>query len=245
MTAMPGQPIHTITSIPRLVPVVEFQTHTYRKREREYPTGLPNENPDGWHRHWSDSLSDSGIGNLEPIRPGSNLVPVNRLVEHHVLMTLLAAHAAESQDEEEPLPPREWLETLETFSGGFVLCEAERELVFPGCCCCLASLGDWRTAAATESPAWEMLWIGHPHAYVRREGETLQIRQEDQGGPEFVIDPDALRSAVAKAGGELRAFSDFLLPVASEWIASLGLALTDSDAGELARRLAGVGADHC
>ena len=125
------------------------------------------------------------------------------------------------------------------------MCDAERELVSPGCCCCLGSLGDWRTAASTENPAWELLWIGHPHAFVRRQDQSIQIRHEDESRPEFAIDPGALLSAIAAAEDELRAFSSRLLPIASEWISNVGLGLGDSAAEGLARRLAGVGADHC
>src|SRR5262245_7545819 len=62
-----------------LVPVVELEPSAYATRERPLPAWSGREEPAAWGRYWRASLADSGLVGLEPLGPGSWLVPVRQL----------------------------------------------------------------------------------------------------------------------------------------------------------------------
>lgn len=239
---------YTFESRPRLVPVVELEPTAYATQEHPHGSGSWREDPHGWDRYWRRSLADAGISGLDPFPPGSWSVPVELLVEAHVLGALLRAHADALPDENHPRWAADWRDSLGSFDGGFVLCDGDLPLMSPNCCCCLGSLLDWKAAAALTSPGWGDLWIGHPQASIRRQADLLEIRQNGHdwppAGPERVVVPlPALRRAIETAERDLQAFAARLVPTCREWL-SRGR-LDPGDAGLLARRLAGVDGAGC
>lgn len=223
----------------RLVPVVELEPGAFRTRTLEAPARSGLEDPTGWDRYWRESLTDAGLGHLDPIHPGSWLVPIERLVEPRVLTRILEVHQARVGDEAERPAG---LDEVEPLSGGFVLCDPERELVTAGCC---ATLGDdWRGTVEAATSEWSVLWIGHPWASVRREGARLWLRLEAEHGPPpepslLSIDPGALRRAIEAAAVEQRALAERLRPVVEAWLAAAP-GSTTLTAAALAPFLAGV-----
>jgi hypothetical protein len=74
-----------------LVPVVELEPGTFSTRERPLPGRSCRELPDQWNRYWLDSLADSGIVGLAPLRPGSWQVPTRHLTDPAILSKFFAA----------------------------------------------------------------------------------------------------------------------------------------------------------
>ena len=144
------------------------------------------------------------------------------------------------------MPPREWLESLGAFDGGFVLCDGETPLVPPGCCCCLGNLADWRDAGVQAAKC--RLWIGHPEASAWRDGERVLIQQNGEHGlplePTLLaLSASDLGEAVKTAELALEEFAARLAPVAGEWLSRVGL--PPGEAVEFGHKLAGAGADRC
>lgn len=240
---MSAEAPYAFQSQPRLVPVVEFEPSTYAQQAHAHGHGTERDDPEGWGRYWRDSLADAGVTGLDPFPANSWLIAVESLTDEHVLKALVQAHAEAHQDEEDPLPAQEWVESLGAFDGGFVLCDGETALVPPGCCCCLGSLADWREAGI--DPAKGSLWIGHPEASLWREGDRVLIQQNSEGGrplepTHLALSALDLEEAVKAAEGALEDFAARLAPVVGEWLSRVGLAPEGATA--LARKLAGAGA---
>jgi hypothetical protein len=174
-----------------LVPVVELEPVTYATRERESPATARAADMEAWDRYWRDCLGDAGIVDLKPYQLGSWLVPVERLVDDRVLDALLDAHGEDDFAE----PPG-------ALSGGFVL-ETQSTTLEPQCCGDLANLDEWRRAAELKAPDWEMLWIGHPWAFVRAEGDRLWFSEPAEAPPVdgtalITVDRDALLAGMCQ-----------------------------------------------
>ena len=144
--------------------------------------------PEEWARYWSDSLADSGVVGLTPLRPGSWHVPVAGFATAVVLGRYLDAvvrgwggPAALTDPDARPV-----------LDGGLALRWGGDMLVEPGCCGDLGNLSEWREAAAYRQPEWKMVWVrgpdcgraqrqqhrerdrtAHPHRIVSREGSRL------------------------------------------------------------------------
>jgi hypothetical protein len=197
-----------------LTPVIEFAPSDYSQREQPDPADAPAANASDWHAHWTASLADSGIHNLEPWRPGSWLVPARNLTSRATLLTLLRQHLAD-------VARSRWTGEIVPIPGGYVLARGEAEIL-PGCCGDLTNLDSWREAAANDSDAWRMVWIGHPWTFVRRVGDILQFAapSESKMPHDLVIAlsvPAAeLAGAIAQAERERRAFASRLLPAIAQ-----------------------------
>ena len=64
-----------------LVPVIELEPYTFATSERPFPDGVGKEELDQLDCYWRESLSDSGVMNLRPIRAGSWHVPTGALTD--------------------------------------------------------------------------------------------------------------------------------------------------------------------
>jgi hypothetical protein len=76
----------TLSGDLRLVPVVELEPGPYARLD--LPEGSHEEVPMDMEHYWERSLAKAGI-QLEPLLPGSWLVPVSRLTDPHVLRQML------------------------------------------------------------------------------------------------------------------------------------------------------------
>ena len=86
--------------------------------------------------------------------------------------------------------------------------EAQSTTLEPQCCGDLANLDEWRRAAELKAPDWEMLWIGHPWAFVRAEGDRLWFSEPAEAPPVdgtalITVNRDALLAAIEEAGQTL------------------------------------------
>jgi hypothetical protein len=186
-------PPRLLTGEIRLVPVVELAPYDYGSAPQ--PSASPW-GPEQGEAYWRACLREAGITELNPIAPGSWLVPIESIKSPEMLGKILKVHFADGIPDD--------LDEIGPFLGGLALAEGNDVLVLPTCCGDLQDLDNWRTASSYESDAPQMLWIGHPWLSAWREASLLHIREETEYGPpptpgEFVLDPAALDRATHAA----------------------------------------------
>ena len=74
-----------------LVPVIELEPGRFSTQERPLPAGSSHELPGEWDRYWRESLADTGVAGLTPLRPGSWRVPTRQFRDPKTLGMVLAA----------------------------------------------------------------------------------------------------------------------------------------------------------
>jgi hypothetical protein len=218
----------------RLVPVVELEPADFSNRQRPLPSGSCREVPEDWNRYWLDSLADSGIVGLAPLRPGSWQVPTRHFTDPAILHRFLAATLQDWGGPEALTDPDGKL----VLDGGLALCQGAEVLAEPTCCVDLANWSDWREAAEYRGSDWRMLWIGHPWLSVRFEDERLVLSEPHESATpiaRWLVQPADLNRAVDAAVAELEDFADRLQ-------AAVAVVAGSETATTLARKLAGLGA---
>ncbi|MBD1879943.1 MULTISPECIES: hypothetical protein [unclassified Coleofasciculus] len=200
-----------------LIPVIEFAPSDYCHSERSLPLGRVVENPHAWYRYWKESLADSELESIEPIRPGSWLVPISQLVEPFVLRHLVETYfekleiATSSPD----------LECIGSFSGGYVLCCNDDIVIEPTCCSGLEDIAAWEGAMTYRGEQWDELWIGHPWVSVRFASGNLCISGYHEtsssklpnSATRYTVKPSVLEVAIRAAKAEVELFRQRLLSV--------------------------------
>jgi hypothetical protein len=215
-----------------LIPVLELEPFLFATREQARPTGTARDMPEDSHRYWLDSLADSGLIDLTPLRPGSWHVPTRNLTIPEVLRRILdviVSHWGGMDCLEDP-------ESRQALGGGLALLSEGEVLVEPKCCSDLSNLSNWRDAAGYRGHDWTMLWIGHPWLSYRFDGKRLIL-----GGPHELLEPadrwsvrpEELGRAVVTAEEELVGFASRLECLLTD----LG---AGQSAGDIARNLAGL-----
>lgn len=207
----------------RLVPVLELAPSDFKSENRaspEYPS-----TDEEWEQFWRDSLADSGIAGLQPIKARSWHVALNQLTEAHLEQVLRVYFQGKEGELE--------LEFLGPLSGGYTLCVQERAWITPRCCSDLTDIEEWQAAAEYRSLEKKTIWIGHPWIEVRFErGQLLFTDTEEQGSQaewagECAVEPEALQQAVDQARQELQVLCQRLLPLVEKWVpTSLAAELT-------------------
>jgi hypothetical protein len=232
MPPPPSRETVTLSGDLRLVPVVEFVPGSYARQERPLPEGSIAEAPMDWQRYWEQCLADSGLL-LEPLHPGSRLVPVSRLTDPHVLRELLRVEMKSSDPEETAL-----LERVAPMSGGQALLEGENVVLTPRCCGDLRNLDSWEDSARLHVDGF---WIGHPQVYAAWEEPWLLLREDepDNDGVHraWHLSPLVLARAASAARKEQEDFARRLVPVLLEQF-------PPEVAHPLASKLAGLGTPH-
>jgi hypothetical protein len=198
-----------------LMPVLELAPVAFAKQTRPSPSRSLQEAPEEWHRYWSDSLADSGLTGLMPVRRGWWHVPtaeLNDAVRLRMLLEVLVGGRCEFQapsDADDVLP----------LDGGLALRgQPQNVLIEPSCCADLGNIADWREAVRSRETAWQMLWIGHPWVSVMFQQPWLIIsdRHESESPvAHCAVCPDKLEQAVVAAEVELERFAKRLAPVLS------------------------------
>ena len=122
-----------------LVPVIELEPWTFSTRERSSPSGSGREMPQAWHRYWLDSLADSGVVGLTPIRPTSWLVRTQQLTNTATLTNILTTLVQKWGGPELFSDP----DSRPVLNGGLALFGGGELLVTPTCCCDFGNLADY------------------------------------------------------------------------------------------------------
>lgn len=195
-----------------LVPVIELEPATFSTREHPLPFGTFRDVPDEWNRYWLDSLADSGIVGLSPLRFASWLVPIRQLTSSSIMARILS------------ILVREW-RGAEVFSnsdskpvlmGGLALRSHNRVLIAPSCCGDLGNLSEWKDTVVYRQPEWKTVWIGHPWISVYfKAGKLIFSEPHESDSPEarWMVNAEELDRAVAIAEAELEDFARRLEPV--------------------------------
>lgn len=223
----------------RLIPVIEIVPSIYQKEGRHPPPPLAKDDLGAWSAYWRDSLADSGITGLMPIREGSWLVATssfeaaNQATLDQVLSKQWNQHEVLPLDAEDADPA--------LLSGGFCLIDENAKLwLEPTCCGDLGTLADWVTVAASPPTAWSMLWIGHPWVHVRGDGANLLFGNcTDNELPDeevFAVPLSRLQTELDSTHAELVRFSRLIQR-------SLEVFGCTGDLESAARRICGVGTD--
>lgn len=190
-----------------LIPVVELEPMKFSTQGRQSPSGSGREVPEEWQRYWRDSLADSGITSITPLRVGSWHVPTPEFSNSDMLKKFLEVTI------------REWdgIETLSdpdcrpVLNGGLALsCPNSDVLIPPTCCSDLGDLANWKEAAVYKKPEWAMLWIGHPWLSVRFQAPWLiisNLHESDSPTEKWGVSPDDLSQALVIAKAELDRFA--------------------------------------
>jgi hypothetical protein len=122
------------------------------------------------------------------------------------------------------------------FNGGLAFCQGDEVLVEPTCCADLGNISDWRDSAAYRGIEWQMLWIGHPWLSVRYDNQWLvlsQLHESDAPVARWLVTPENLGAAVARARAELADFAVRLQPAVSAVVGK-------EDGQRIARKFAGL-----
>ncbi|PTL83299.1 hypothetical protein [Vitiosangium sp. GDMCC 1.1324] len=198
----------------RLEPVVEFSPVFYARQEHLSPEGSLKEMALEWQHYWELCLADSGL-HLQPLFPGSWLVPLSRLTDPHVLRELLRVplqyvDAAEAQTE--PL-----LERVTALTGGHALLDGEHVVLTPRCCCDLGYLVSWENAARLKCNGF---WMGHPQVFASWEEPWLALCEDEPYWEgvcrEWHLSPLVLGRAARAARKEQEDFARRLVPLLSD-----------------------------
>ncbi|HET6247077.1 MAG TPA: hypothetical protein VFE47_05200 [Tepidisphaeraceae bacterium] len=191
-----------------LVPVLTLEPSTFSKPERRMP-----DDPAAWQQHWLDSLADSGIEGLKPIRESFTHVATTEFSEPKVLQRVLFKLFDRWGGLENLLDP----ECNPVLSGGLALCSAGELLMEPQCCSDLANLSEWQDAVQYQGDQWKMLWIGHPWLMIRFWKGRYELESHEEGKVTPVdlwsVGADDLRKAVIDARAEQQRFACAMAPL--------------------------------
>jgi hypothetical protein len=217
-----------------LVPAVELEPFAFAASDRTHPAGTGPDSPEEWSRYWFDSLADSGLVGLNPLRPRSWHVPVAAFTNPVVLGRYLDAVIRRWDGPEALTDP----DARPVLNGGLALCSGGEVLVEPSCCGDLANQSEWRDAAAYRQAEWKMVWVGHPWVSVRFDADRLVFSEPHESdapnapNARWSVRPEELGRAVAAAYAELEVFARHL----RSNLADMGVA----DANTVAKKLAGL-----
>jgi hypothetical protein len=214
-----------------LVPVIELEPGKFSARGRPSPSGLDRDLPERWDQYWSDSLADSGIVGVTPLRPASWLVATRQLTNADLLGRILAVVVREWGGPEIFQDP----DCRPVLDGGLALLCNNDVLIAPTCCSDLGDRSEWRMAAEYRSREWKTVWIGHPSVSVRFDAERLILSEpHETAAPvdRWIVEPGELGQAVSAADAALEEFAQRLVPL----VAPMGAI----DPVAVARMLAGL-----
>ncbi len=216
-----------------LIPVLELEPFKFATQTRSSSALTDPDFPEEWYRYWSDSLADSHLGGLNPLRRGGWHVPVAEFDDLGTLRKYLEVVIRDWGGIESLTDPNEVL----SLSGGLALnCPHCDVLVEPNCCGDLGDAANWRTAAGYRQIEWQMLWIGHPHLSVSYRAPWLILSDlHGSNNPEarWAVCPEELQRATKVAADELERFGRQV----SQTLISQGY---KGDSNALGRKLAGL-----
>lgn len=188
-----------------LIPVLKFEPFQFAAEGRLSPPGFYEDMPEEWHRHWVESLADSGISGLTPVERGSWHVPTSEFTDLALLRRVLEVIFQNLQEAGFSVD----LECLPLL-GGLALRQSQNVLIEPGCCADLGDIARWREAVGYRQAEWHNVSNGHPWVSVRYDAPRLIISGPHEGQPptaSWALHPDQLQLAVVAAEVELNRFA--------------------------------------
>lgn len=153
----------------KAINTIEFEPYRFAKSDL-LPDLSTNE---ANYLYWKQSLAESNI-DIEPITKNSWLVDVENISDS-VLSVLLEKYT-ENFDSDDELE-----DYLQRIPGGVVIFEEDNPIITPNCCSDLGNLNNWESIFISENNNWEMLWIGHPYVYYRRQNGMIEFSEKTEG----------------------------------------------------------------
>jgi len=188
-----------------LIPVLKFEPFQFAAEGRSPPFGFYERMPEEWHRHWVESLADSGIRGVMPVERGSWHVPTSEFTDLALLRRVLEVIFQNMEEAGFSID----LDCLPLL-GGLALRQSRTVLIEPGCCADLGAIAGWREAVGYRQAEWQDVSNGHPSVSVRYDAPRLIISSPHQGEPptaRWAVHPDQLQVAVVAAEFELDRFA--------------------------------------
>jgi len=188
-----------------LIPVLKFEPFQFAAEGRSPPFGFYERMPEEWHRHWVESLADSGIRGVMPVERGSWHVPTSEFTDLALLRRVLEVIFQNMEEAGFSID----LDCLPLL-GGLALRQSRTVLIEPGCCADLGAIAGWREAVGYRQAEWQDVSNGHPSVSVRYDAPRLIISSPHQGEPltaRWAVHPDQLQVAVMAAEFELDRFA--------------------------------------
>jgi hypothetical protein len=188
-----------------LIPVLKFEPFQFAAEGRSPPFGFYERMPEEWHRHWVESLADSGIRGVMPVERGSWHVPTSEFTDLALLRRVLEVIFQNMEEAGFSID----LDCLPLL-GGLALRQSRTVLIEPGCCADLGAIARWREAVGYRQAEWQDASSGHPSVSVRYDAPRLIISSPHQGEPptaRWAVHPDQLQVAVVAAEFELDRFA--------------------------------------
>ncbi|MGH1539642.1 MAG: hypothetical protein ACRBHB_04410 [Arenicella sp.] len=187
----------------KLIPVLELEPATYSKIQRKIPDYGDIK---GWSSYWAESLSDSGMFDIKPVKAGSWFVELSQISDENlnIILNKELGDFDETDDEISPM------------LGGYALKVDKSIIILPSCCGDLSNIDDWQDASEYIGEAEKELWIGHPWLLVKGDKDTVEIVQtseyEEPHDPERItVKRSELKDAIRFAKIELNQFESRLL----------------------------------
>ena len=192
----------------QLIPVVELEPFKFSTQSRNSPAGVYGEDDsEEWFRYWTDSLADSGITGLQPVRRASWYVPTMNFDVATNLCIFLEKTFQKWGGIDSLAEP----DSKRVLYGGLALqCPASDLMIEPGCCSDLGTAKNWKDAAAHRGVEWRMLWIGHPWLSVRYQPPWLVLSEQHESDTPtdcWAVYPEELSQAADDASAELERFA--------------------------------------
>lgn len=193
--------------------VIEFNPGDYTDHTYDFPNGSAADFPEEWNTYWQKCLSDSGLGHLKAISPGSYFVDIRQLQAND--LQIMLKHLLIDVDDP--------INELSPFCGGIVIAFDKEIRITPKCCGDLESVQHWEGISELEPGEWHQLWIGHPWVYVKREQGTVHFSQYTEKNQEdvelstvFTLSEAALSAGIVKIRRELETFTELVRSVLEE-----------------------------
>ena len=135
--------------------------------EYEYPTKSVIEAPNEWDQFWKKCLAEKGMDQLEPIQTGYNLVDITTINEHE--LEEIIKHELKDVDIDE------YEDEVGRICGGIAIKINNQCLITPNCCGDIGNIRDWEDIFTEGKTTWQMLWIGHPWIFYRRQNGHIEF----------------------------------------------------------------------
>ena len=115
----------------KLINTLEINSYEYSKNEYTFPN-RESATPSEWNDFWLKCISDSGLGGLNSLYHGSNLVDIETIKSEQLIEIL--------KKELTRIDPDEFEEQAEHLCGGVAVEVADKIIITPSCCGDLANL---------------------------------------------------------------------------------------------------------
>ena len=129
-----------------LINAIEISPDDYSINEYAWPEATSAAEPLAWNTYWLKCISDSGLGNLKPVRNGSYLVAIDTIAIEELSIILNKALS--------DIDLEDYEEQVGKLCGGVVIKINNNPIIEPSCCGDLGNLSEWENIFSSEPNGW-------------------------------------------------------------------------------------------